>query len=257
MILVTGATGNIGSEVLRLLKEKGAPVRILAREPSRVGPQPANVEVVQGDLTRPQTLPAAFAGIEKAFIVIAGGEALPEIAGPVFQAAKDAGVKHVVFVSSSTILMEPSPAMGRWHHSAEELLKATGLAWTMIRPGNFASNSLRWAGSIKGQGAVFAPASGQTYVLTGPEVMTPKRQLEAISTVLGRPLRFVDMPFAAAREQMVKFGMSETLADAILELQDGSRTQGAAALTTTVREVTGNDARSYETWLRDHHGAFR
>jgi len=282
MILITGATGNIGREVRRLLEAQRVPIRILARTPSKLGELPESSEVVQGDLWHPERLEAAFAGVDRAFFLFSAGERLPEVAPPVFSAAASAGVKHAVFVSSGTTLMRPPTAIGGWHLAAEEALRATGMAWTFLRPGNFASNTLRWAPTIKAKGAVYATGSGRStapidprdiaavavealtsegheeeaHLLTGPEPMTAREQVETIGRALGRPLELVDVPRDAARAQMVERGMSEALADAVLELtgQDGGDREPVSR---TVEEVTGRPARTFETWVRDHLDAFR
>jgi uncharacterized protein YbjT (DUF2867 family) len=283
MILVTGVTGNIGGELARLLVGAGQQVRGLTRDvskaPASLG---AGVSLVQGDFARPETLPAALAGVEKAFFVANAGPRLAEVGGVFFDAARDAGVRHVVAVSSGTVEYEPPGAIGRWHLALEERLKATGLAWTMLRPGNFASNTLRWAPMIRTQGAVFAPhgdgktapidprdiaavafaaLTGQghertTLTLTGSEVVTPREQVEKIGAVLGKPLRFVEVPEEGARAGMLRAGMPEVMADALLEVIRTGARSGKAFKTTTVRDVTGNVARSFDDWLRDHVAAF-
>ena len=281
MIAVTGATGGIGGEVVRLLLEASQQVRVLVRQPEKAAALRGRAEVVQADLLKPETLPAAFAGATKAFVLVGTISDIPAAAGPIFQAAERAGVRHVVFVSSGTIEIEPPTTVGRWHLEGEKHLKATSMGWTMLRPGNFASNTLRWAGPIKSQGAVFAP-HGQhrtavidprdiaavaakaltspgheqkTYVLTGPKPITTEEQVSSLAAVLGKPLRFVEVPEAGARAGMLKAGMGELLADAVLELQRPGRAM-RQELTTTVADVTGRAPRSFDEWARDHAAAF-
>ena len=280
MIAVTGATGNIGSEVVRLLLEANQTVRVLVRDPQKLAALKGQVDVVQADLMKPQTLKAAFAGVEKAFILIADVKDIPTAAGPIFQAAEKAGVRHIVFVSSGTIVIEPPVTIGKWHLDGERLLKATSMKWTMLRPGNFASNALRWAGAIKDQGAVFAPypnnSSGvidprdiaavaaksltspghesKTYLLTGPAAITTADQVKTIGDALGKPIRVVEVPEAGARAGMLKSGMPEVIADAVLELMRPHSLNDM--VTTTVADVTGRPARSFEQWTRDHLRAF-
>ncbi len=280
MIAVSGATGNIGSEVVRLLLETTEKVRVLVRDPAKVGALAAKVEVVKADLMQPQTLPAAFKGADKAFILIASTKDIPAVAGPIFQAAEKAGVKHVVFISSGTIEYTTPVALGNWHLKGERLLKATSMKWTMLRPGNFASNSLRWAGMVKGgtifQSSIQHPSAvvdprdiaavaakalsspgheGKTYVVTGPVAITAAQQVETLSKVLGKPLRLQEVPEAGALAGMTKSGMPEALAVAILELTRpgaGIKQQ----ISTHVAEVTGRPARTYEAWARDHARLF-
>ena len=281
MILVTGATGNIGTEIVQLLLADHQRVRVLVRDPAKLGALTDRVEVAVGDLMQPSTLPAAFAGIERAFVMIPVISAIATAAPAIFAAARAAGVRHVVFLSSGTIQMRPPMTVGAWHLAGEVALKSSGLAWTMLRPGNFASNSLRWVGSIQGQGAVFAPHGdhgsavidprdiaavaakaltgqghdGQTYVLTGPELITTAQQVAILSELLGKPIRLVPVPEAGARAGMLKSGMPEVLADAVLELMRPDAVS-EPVLTTTVEEVTGHPARAYAAWARANTAAF-
>ncbi len=281
MILVTGATGNIGAEVVRLLLAAGEKVRVLARDPSKAAHLADRAEVVQGDLLQPDSLAAAFAGAERAFVLIGSINDIPAAAGPIFRAAEAAGVRHVVFQSSATIQMRPPNTVGAWHLAGEEALKGTRLAWTMLRPGNFASNSLRWAGPIRAQGSVFAPHGtqrssvidprdiaavaalaltrpgheGKTYVLTGPEVISTTEQIDILAAALGKPIRFVQVPVEGARAGMIKAGTPEAIADAVLELMRPESTL-EPMLTATVEDVTGRPARPYALWARDHAHLF-
>jgi (4-alkanoyl-5-oxo-2,5-dihydrofuran-3-yl)methyl phosphate reductase len=193
VILVTGATGNIGSELVRQLIEAGQRFRVLTRDRARGEALGDGLDVVVGDLLRPETLAPAFVGVSRA-LVLAGAADLPSVAAHVVDAAKQAGTRHLVLISSGTIEIKPPGIIARWHLEAEQVLKASGLAWTVLRPGNFSSNALRWAGPIRAQGAVFAHGGdgltapidprdiasvafhaltgrdheGKTYVLTGP-----------------------------------------------------------------------------------------
>jgi len=277
-ILVTGATGQIGGELARLLVAAGADVRGLTRDPLRAASAPAGARLVQGDLEQPATLASAFAGAEKAFFVASASPRLAQLGQHFADAAKHAGVRHVVIVSSSTVLFEPRPLIGQWHFELEQRVEASGLPATMLRPGNFASNVLRWESMIRGQGSVFqahgdgrsapidprdiaavafqalttARHEGQRYALSGPELLSAREQVERIGRALGRPVRFVEVPEERARQGMTGAGMSALMADAILELLRAGAASGRELLTDTVREVTGRAPRSFDEWLRDH-----
>jgi len=283
MILVTGATGNVGSAVLAQLVQEGQQVRVLARNPAKLGEIASKVEVVQGDLTKPETLDPAFAGAEKVFLLCNAGESMPEVIGGAVDAAKRAGVKHIVFLSSSSVAGDYAPSIGRWHTEAEAKIKASGIAWTMVRPGVFASNTLRWAGSIKAQGAVFEPAGrgamapidprdiaevavkalttpgheGQAYLLTGSEMLTPAEQLAIIGAAIGKPLRFVDVPVDAAREGMKKAGMDEALIQALTEVFTTLREGRGKEMTPTVEELLGRKPRTFAAWVQSNVEAFQ
>ena len=281
MIAITGATGNIGAEVVRLLLEAKQPVRVLVRDPQKVAHLEGRAEIVKADLSQPETLVSGFAGATKAFILVANIHEIPTAAGAIFQAAERAGVKHTVFISSGTIGISPPTVIGGWHLEGERLLKATKMSWTMLRPGNFASNSLRWAGQIKGQGSVFAAHANhqsavidprdiaavaakalsspghenKTYTLTGPTPMTAAEQVQLLAAALNKPIKLVEVPAAGARAGMLRGGLTEQLADAILELTAPGHTIDQL-VTTTVTDVTGKPARTYAEWARDHATAF-
>jgi uncharacterized protein YbjT (DUF2867 family) len=280
MILVIGATGNIGGEALRLLLAGGASVRALSRDPSRLAGKAPGAEVVRGDLMEPDTLVPALAGVEKVLLV-AGADHLAAATENLIR-ARSATLRHVVLISSSTILVEPPTILGRWHLAAEEHLKASGLAWTMLRPGYFASNALRWAASLRADGAVYAPVGGssapidprdiaavavralttpghegKTYVLTGEQVVTPAEQVAQLGAAVGKTFRLVEVPDAGARAGMLKSGMPEIFCDAILEMAQAGRAEREPLVTGDVRAVTGAAPRSFADWVRDHVAAFR
>nr|AYM52946.1 nucleotide-diphosphate-sugar epimerase/NmrA family protein [Jahnella sp. MSr9139] len=282
MILVTGATGNVGGAVLEQLVEAGYRVRVLARDPAKLGDLGGKVEVVKGDLSRPETLEAAFAGVDRAFIVCTGSD-LATLAGNAAEAARKAGVKHLVLLSSASVGSGYDIQIGRWHRDAEARVKASGLAWTMVQPGAFASNTLQWVGSIKAQGAVFqatgdgktAPIDprdiaavavkalttpgheGKAYVLTGPELLSTSEQVAKISAAIGRPLRFVEVTEAQAREGLEKAGLPEVFISALLEASAMIKAGHGKDVSPTVEQLLGRKARTYDDWLQSNAKAFR
>ncbi len=286
MILVTGATGDVGGEVVRklLAADAGARerVRVLARDPAKAAKLGPAVEVAVGDLRDPRAVAAAMVGVDRLFLM-AGSQDLPAVAEHTVSAAKRAGVRHVVLLSSGTVLMEPEVAVGQWHLAAERHVEASGLPWTMIRPGNYASNALRWASTIKSHGLVYgqvgpgrsAPVDafdiasvavkalmtagheGKRYVLTSAELVTMAEQVEIVGAAIGKALRVVDVPEASARPGMLKSGMGEVLVDALLELRARAREGGDPLHTDTVREVTGVAPRNFDVWVRENLSAFQ
>lgn len=279
-VLVTGATGNVGAPLVRMLVDAGVTVRVLTRRLDEARALlGGEVLLTEGGLGDASAVSAALAGAEQAFFLSRTGPELRELATQFLTAAKDAGVRSVVATSSSTVLIDPPVAMGLWHAELETALVASGLGWTMLRPGNFASNALRWASSIRAKATVFAPFAGSVsapidpfdiaavafaaltepghegkrHTLTGPELMTARQQTGILGGVLGRPLHLVELTEERAREGMATT-MPPVMVDAVIELLRASAND--ELITSTVREITGREARSFETWAREHRAAF-
>ncbi|MCL8014993.1 NAD(P)H-binding protein [Streptomyces sp. AS02] len=277
MILVTGANGNIGSALLKELHLTGAaPVRGLTRDAARAS-FPEGVEAVEGDLARADSLKAALEGARSLFL-LSGMGAEAEI----LAAARQAGVEHVVLVSSITVQTHPHlPAAGR-NLAVERLLKDSGMAWTVLRPTQFASNTLWWAPAIREQGVVRAPYAdiglpaihpadiaavaraaltgpghrGRTYVLTGPAPVTAREQVAAIAAASGREVSFVEISREEAHRQMASL-MGDETADAVLDLMGGDVNDDLLTVHDTVSRVTGSAARPFRQWASDNAAAFR
>jgi uncharacterized protein YbjT (DUF2867 family) len=282
MILITGATGNIGAEAVRLLLAEGRPVRALTRDARKLAGV-GGIEIAVGDFTKPETLGPALDGAT-GLLLTAEGRPLAGVTRAMLDAARGGTLRQVVLVSSGTIHIEPRTRIGQWHLDAEELLRGSGVGWTMLRPMGFTSNAARWAGMIKSQGTVFAaqggPSSpidprdiaavavraliapaqhlGKTHLLTGGRTLTTADQVAAIGAAIGRALRFQPVPDEAAIAGMVRAGLDEELARAIVELIVAGREErlGAGRFTRTVEEITGRPARSFDDWARDHATLF-
>jgi len=281
MILVTGATGTVGRQLVNELVTAGADVRALSRTPERAG-LPSGVEVVAGDLGRPETLPSALQGIERVFL-LSGGPEGPEHDANLIAAGEQAGVRHVVTLSVLGAGHGADDPITRWHLAGERAVTASGMAWTILRPGAFMSNALMWAPSIKDQGVVYAPFAqaktgavdpadiaavaaraltgagqgGKTYPLTGPELLSAADQVEILGAALGRPLQVVDVPPERAKAAMVDSDMPAELADAVIASMAQAGTDHAMAVLPTVEQVTGRPARSFAEWADAHLEAFR
>jgi Predicted nucleoside-diphosphate-sugar epimerases len=152
MILITGATGNVGKELIKLLIDKGTRFRVFVRDPKKLMLHSDQMEVAIGDLDNPETLAPAMQGIDKLFFVTPDTKQVTQL----LQAAKQADVKHVIKLS--TIEADRSIGPGKWHRQQEELIKTMGFAWTLLRPTMMMVNTVDWwAATIKSQNAVYFP----------------------------------------------------------------------------------------------------
>lgn len=274
MILVTGATGTVGREVLRLLVRRGEPSRAMTRDPARLSFVGADVRVVLGDFEAPETLRAAVSGVEGVFLLTAPGARVPEHDLAMIDAARAGNVRKVVKLSA--IGADVGPAA--WHAPGEQALAGSGVAWTTLRPSSFASNVLRWADAIRagrpvpnmtgpGTQGVVDPRDvaevavetllgtaydGLALTLTGPDLVSVPDQVADLSDVLGRPIRTVDVAPAAAREHMLAGGMDPTVVDVAVRGFQVVREGGNAVVTGDVRRVLGRPARAFRVWARDH-----
>lgn len=281
MILVLGATGTTGGEVARQLVAAGHRPRLLVRNPAKARAFEGHAEIVQGDLERPGSLAAAMQGASHLYLVSSGTN-LVEVETRAVDAAKRAGVEHVVKLS---VLGADAPAItfARWHADSERHLTASGLQWTMLRPGNFMTNALGWADTIKTQGAFYQPTgegswaaidpadigavavraltepghAGHAYPLTGPESLSAAGYAAILARVLGAPVQFVDVPPTAAKDSMLQSGIPAEYVDAVLDLNAAMKAGHADGVTNTVPELLGRPAGTFEAWATRNAGAFR
>ncbi|MCA2215264.1 NAD(P)H-binding protein [Jidongwangia harbinensis] len=279
MILITGATGTIGRELVRHLAAEGVPVRALTRDPARLADRPG-VQVVPGDFADPGSLARAADGVSAVFL-LSTGPGLPAHDEAMVRAAVGAGVRRLVKLSTM-VTDEPALRLAAWHRPGEAAVRESGLDWTVLRPSTFASNALQWAGPIRAgrpvanlsgtgtQGfvdpvdvaAVAAAAltggghGGRTYTLTGPDLLTVPDQAAVLAGVLGRPVRTEDVPPERAREYLLGGGTPPEWVDLILEGSGYVAAGGVAVLTDDVATVLGRPPRSFREWAERHRSAF-
>ncbi|MEU2338604.1 NAD(P)H-binding protein [Streptomyces sp. NPDC013172] len=281
MILVTGATGTIGSDLVRQLAERGAKVRALTRDPASAR-VPTGVEVVRGDYTDPASVHAAFTGATAAFLLRPPGPDAGEDAALVAE-ARAAGVERLVKLSA---IGTGDPAVGPsglWHVAGEQALRESGGEWTVLRPSSFASNTLTWIPALRagepvpnmtGDGAsgvidprdiaevavralLEAGHAGRTYTLTGPEAISVPGQAAVLAEVLGRPVPTRDLSEAGTRDFLrTAWGMDGSRADGVLTGVAFVRAGGNAVVTGDVLEVLGRPARPFRTWAEDNRSLF-
>jgi len=270
-ILITGASGNVGQQVVSQLLETGAHVRALSRDP-RSAAFPPEVEVVGGDLTQAATLDECLNGIDSVFLLwFASADAVP---AAIERIAKHA--RRIVFLSSPYQTAhplfqgaQPNP-VSSLHAEIERLIQASGLAWTFLRPGMFAANARRWwaeqilAGDVVRWPYALAPTapiderdiaavavralcdstcSGADYLLTGPESLSQRDQVITIGEVLGRPLRLEEITPEEWRRELPPY-IPANAAPMLLKAWAAAIGQ-PALVTSTVAEITGMPARTF------------
>ncbi|MGI5466187.1 NAD(P)H-binding protein [Streptomyces sp. CA-132043] len=278
-ILVTGATGNVGREVVGQLLTTGTAVRALARDPETAG-LPKRVKVVRGDLSESDTLEAALAGSDTVFLI------WPFLTTKDAPAALEAIARHarrVVYLSSSGVNEDAEPQtdpINQLHADMERLIEKSGLEWTILRANTIASNARGWAEQIRTTHVVRGPDiaatavihegdiaavavraliddghAGVKHVLTGPQVLSRAEQVQVIGEGIGRPARFERVPVQVARQQMLADGRPLALVEALLA---SAETRGESDLITcTVEEITGAPARTFRSWVEEHADEFR
>jgi uncharacterized protein YbjT (DUF2867 family) len=284
MILVTGATGKTGFDVVRGLSIVGAGVRALVRDASKAKAlRRPGVEVAVGDLEKPATLSAALRGCDRVFLCSSSDPRQVELQGNLIRAAKAAGVKHIVRIGVlGTALDSPVP-FGRWHAETEKQLIAAGIAWTFLRPHFFMQNFLGFAPSIKAQNAFQMPMRGgkialvdtrdvaavavealtgsgherKIYDITGPEALSGYDLAQKLSKALGRPISYVDVPAGEAKKGMIAGGAPEWLANAMVAFYGVFAAGHSAAVSPVVGEITGYPPRTFDDWARENAAAFR
>lgn len=284
-ILVTGATGTVGSALLEHLSGSGVRVRALVRDPGKSETvEKLGHEAVVGDMDKPYTLSPALEGVEKVFLLSAPEPRQAELQSNLVRAASAAGVRHVVKLSVIGIGtgLESTP-LGRLHRETEEEIERSGMHWTHLRPNGFMQNTLMFAPTVRAQGAFYAPFGdarvsyvdardvaavaaaaltgegheGMAYDITGPESLSYPDVARGLYEALGREVSYVEVPVEAARAAMTGAGMSEWLADALVELFGFYRSGGAERVTDSVRETTGRAPIPFAQFARDYAEAFQ
>ena len=280
-VLVIGATGHVGRHAVSALRAAGRPVRALSRSPS-AAQLPDGVEVVAGDVADQAALAAAARGAESAFVVFPTLQA-DQHAPDVVRTLAD-HVDRVAYLSAEGAEAEHVDDRGILgsHTRMEALLRDSGMAWTFLRSGGMATNTLAWAAQVASEGVVrwpFAAAARSlvheadvgevaahvlttpgheyaTYVLTGPEVLTHAQQAATIGRATGRTVGYVEVPRAEMREVMEReWGLGPAVADEMLDAWQ-AMVGNRDGVTDTVDKLLGRPARSFEVWARDHVADF-
>jgi uncharacterized protein YbjT (DUF2867 family) len=271
MILVTGATGNNGTEIVkRLAATTQVQVRAMVRNRERASAIALpHVEVVEGDFDRPATLLSALAGVERAFLLTNSSERAQAQQIAFIDAARHSGVAHIVKLSQLGAEAHSPVRFLRYHAAVEATLQASGIAYTLLRPNLFMQGLLNFRSTIATQNAFYAAAGdakvsvidlrdiadvavaalteagheGKIYELTGPQALTHAEMAELLSKVLGRRVTFVDISPEAMREALLEFGFPVWQADGLIEDYAHYRRGEAAAVRSGVQDAIGKAPR--------------
>jgi (4-alkanoyl-5-oxo-2,5-dihydrofuran-3-yl)methyl phosphate reductase len=279
MILVTGATGNVGRPLVARLAAGGARVRALTRDPARAD-LPTDVEVVGADLGQPTTLAGVLDGVERVFLLAPTSQLASHTAN-LCAAARRAGVRHVVLLASSIVELGRHDELSTAHRQAEQMVARSGMGWTFLRPGAFMSNTLAWADAITTGKPVrllagnFAAAPidpddiaavafealqseahiGAIYPLAGSQRITPGQQVAVLGELLGRPLTFEEVGEHDALAELMR---THRRRDAVALMGSLRRPDVPwARPLPTVERLTRRQPGTFRRWARAHLDAFQ
>jgi uncharacterized protein YbjT (DUF2867 family) len=283
MILITGATGSNGTEILKLLAAQNVPVRAMVRNPDRAKDiATSNVELVEGDFDRPETLTSALSGIERAFLVTPSSERVEMQQLRFVEAAKQSGVKQIVYLSQFDTKADATVRFLRYHAAVEAAIQSSGMAYTFLRPNLFMQGLLNFRATIATQNAFYAAAGdakvsavdvrdiaevavaalthsgheGKVYNLTGSQALSHAEMAEYLSGVLDREIKFIDVPPASMHEYLIDAKFPLWQADGLLEEYAHYRRNEAAAIGAGVQAAIGKEPRNFETFARDYAAMF-
>ena len=283
-ILIAGATGTNGSELIKQLVARGIPVRAMVRDLDKAKSlENELVQLVEADLDNPASLEAAMQGIEKAYIVTAVAQFTPRWFSNFYNAAINAGVTHLVKFSGMAATTDSPSEVIRQHAESDLALIESGLTYTIIRPNSFHQNMLWQSDPIKAARQFYLPLAdarqstvdvrdlaeataniltqpgheNKIYDLSGPESISFKEVAEILTEVVGDPVTYVPVPVEAAEQSMRDSGMPEWNAHALAEIQGLFATGKYAQVTDDLRHLLGREPRTFRQFAEDHVSAFR
>src|SRR5437868_3503124 len=281
-VLVTGATGTIGRDVARLLSENGVSVRAGVRDQAKARKQfGSNIALAPFDFENQKTFSEALEGVEKVFLL---PPLLPnqlEVMNAFVDAAKRAGVHHIVKLSAIGIDDETQPKAVKWHGANERHIRQSGVAFTFLRPNSFMQNFITYF--LPRNGTIYLPwgngtasfvdtrdiasvaakaltsegHGGRIYTLTGPATLGIGEVTLILSEVTGREFKYVDVPEAAARDGMLQAGVPPWQVELVLELHAVNKQNRWSAVTSDIEKITGTPPTDFAQFARDHADKFR
>lgn len=283
MILLTGVTGKTGGETARQLLARGVKFRAVVRNEAKAADlRAAGAELVAGDMADADTVRKALTGVARALLILPNGRNQEAMEKQFTDLARAAGLKHLVKMSSMEAVAHAETPIPRSHWAVEEYIRASGLPWTMIKPNFFMQNLVSSAASIKSQGKFSLPMGdgttgmadirdiaavcvevltgqghqGQSYEITGPELLTFHDVAERFTAVLGRKIEYVPMPMEQFRERMTNI-LEPWHLNAVCELFREIAEIGLDHTTDTFRRLMGREPISLRQFIQDHIALFR
>jgi uncharacterized protein YbjT (DUF2867 family) len=278
MICVTGASGTVSSEVIRQLESANAPFRgAYFSEKKAEAARERGIEAVIIDYDRPETLQAAFQGCDHLFLLGPNAPNQSELEENAVEAAKAAGVRHIVKLSVLRAA-EESFSLARVHRQVEKAIESSGLAWTFLRPNSFMQNAVTFMGeTIRAEGAFYSASGeakvshvdvrdiasvavkaltrenhdGRAYSLSGSEALTYDELAGELSKALGRPISHINLSPSDLKGGMLAAGLPEAIADRLLDLERFFREDGGSLITDDIKQVTGQEPRRYADYIRE------
>jgi uncharacterized protein YbjT (DUF2867 family) len=283
MILVTGASGSTGGELIRHLSARRIPVRAMVRRPqAQAYDASSGVEYVTADFEDPVSIRRAVDGVERAFLVTNSSERTEAQQIRFVEAARAAGLRRIVYLSQLNAAKNSPVRFLRYHAVVEEVISFSGISFTHLRPNLFMQGFLAFRSSIASQGKFFAPAGdarvsivdirdivavaaialtgsgheGKIYDVTGPEALTHSDMAFRLSDALGKQVAFIDISESAMREALAGHGFPKWQTEGLIEDYAHYRRGEASSVSNLVPDVTGVSSHTFRTFALDYKEAF-
>lgn len=280
-ILVTGGAGNIGAEIVKRLSARNADFAVMTHTS---GTASAGVTERHGDFLDPASLQRAFAGVDTLFLLFPLIPEMPRMAANAVAAAKAAGVRHIVRSSGAGADAASPAAIAKVHGEIDALVRNSGIPFTLLLPTSFMQNLVNFYGAAIRDGALYAPRgdgamavidvrdiadvavevlthpaahAGQSYALTGPEDLTDAQMVSAIAREIGRDVRYVDVPEAAAVDSMTRMGSPPEVIEWLMSLNHVIKQGWAAGVSPMVETITGHPPRKLADFVRENAAAWK